>query len=361
MKKEEKELFFELCRFRQANDGKIEEYLKKGADTPAVLGHLFFNRMAAVAYGVLLKNNLLQKVNREFRNSLKGAYIQNIQKNKSYYFCVHALAKALEKCEGKYVMLKGAYMCSYYPRGYRTSNDIDLLVHPRDLYKAEEALEEAGFRQGYIRNEAFVSAQRKDIISSRIMRGETVPFIKEVNLPYMKYLEVDINFSLDYKNGQGDTVEKIISNARERYAAGRPIPLPEEDDFLIHLCEHLYKEAATYPWVEMHRDMTLYKFCDIYTLLYNRDLQHTDALVKRIKELGTQEACYYAIFCVAELFDFHPPAVIDILQKIGVENSDFLHEVVTPHDRGKATYSEKNIKKRFWIADRQALLKEVKK
>ena len=27
-----------------------------------------------------------------------------------------------------------------------------------------------------------------------MMRGETVPYIKEVDLPFMKYLEVDINF-----------------------------------------------------------------------------------------------------------------------------------------------------------------------
>lgn len=357
MKKEEKELFFELCRFQEADGQKIQQYLAAGADTPAVLGHLLFNRMGGIAYSVLLKNELLPKVNREFRNTLKGVYIQNIQRNKSYFSCVHSLARTLEKCRGSYVMLKGAYLCGYYPRGCRTSNDIDILVHPSDLYLVEEALQKDGFRQGYIRNETFVSAQRKDIISSRIMRGETVPFIKEVNLPQMKFLEVDVNFSLDYKNGQGDTVKKIISGASERCAAGKRIPLPSGDDFFIHLCEHLYKEAAAYPWIEMRRDMNLYKFCDIYALLYDRDPRQNDALIERVRELGTQEACCYAVYAVKELLGI-PKAAEQLLECLKPEDTAFLHEVITPHDRGRAVYLQKDIKKRFWTTDRRTLLKE---
>lgn len=357
MKKEEKELFFALCRFREANGEKIREYVSAGADTPAVLGHLLFNRMGGAAYGVLLKNELLSKVNREFRNTLKGVYVQNLQRNKSYFACVHMLAQALRECRGKYVMLKGAYLCGYYPGGYRTSNDIDILVHPNDLHLVEAALQKAGFRQGYIRNECFVSAQRKDIISSRIMRGETVPFIKEVNLPQMKFLEVDMNFSLDYKNGGDDAVKEIIAGGCERCPAGKRIPTPSADDFFIHLCEHLYKEAAAYPWVEMRRDMTLYKFCDIYTLLWDRDLKENGALTERIRKLGTQKACYYAVYAVKELLGL-PEAGEKLLESLQPEDTAFLHEVVTPHDRGRAVYLQKDFKKRFWAADRRTLLRE---
>ena len=87
MKQEEKELFKSLCSFKseEFNESLLEFV------TPTVLGHLFFNRMAAVAYGTLKKHNLLGKVNREFRNSLELAYTKNVEKNKSFFQCVQQI------------------------------------------------------------------------------------------------------------------------------------------------------------------------------------------------------------------------------------------------------------------------------
>ncbi len=205
MKKQEKELFKALCSFKAK---EFDEGLLQAAN-PIVLGHLFFNRMQAVAYGVLKKHNLLGKVNREFRNSLKGAYEQNLEKNRSFFWCINHVEEALSGCDCKYAMLKGAYLCRAYPEGYRTSNDIDLLVHPKDVTEVGNALLSAGFKQGNVRNGSFIPATRKEIIESKMMRGETVPYIKEVNLPGMQFLEVDINFSLDYKLGDITTSHLI--------------------------------------------------------------------------------------------------------------------------------------------------------
>lgn len=76
-----KELFKSLFSFKER---EFDESLLDAA-TPAVLGHLFFNRMQAVAFGTLDKHGLLGKVNRKFRNSLKGASNQNIEKNNSFF------------------------------------------------------------------------------------------------------------------------------------------------------------------------------------------------------------------------------------------------------------------------------------
>ena len=95
MTKQEKELFKSLCSFK--TDGFDERLLSFA--TPAVLGQLFFNRMQVVAYGTLKKNGLLGKVNREFRNSLKSAYDQNIEKNRSFFCCVQQLENVLANCK----------------------------------------------------------------------------------------------------------------------------------------------------------------------------------------------------------------------------------------------------------------------
>ena len=141
MNQKEKELFKSLCSFKSSD---FDEKLLKAA-TPAVLGQLFFNRMQGIAYGRLKNHGLRGKVNREFRNSLKGAYMQNLEKNNSFFECVRHLEEILSACDSPYAMLKGAYLCKWYPEGCRTSNDIDLLVLPKDVTKIANALLDGGF------------------------------------------------------------------------------------------------------------------------------------------------------------------------------------------------------------------------
>ena len=60
MTEKEKHLFKELCKFKSDSmDKSLIEFA-----SPSVLGHLFFNRMQGIAYGVLMKNQLLGKINR---------------------------------------------------------------------------------------------------------------------------------------------------------------------------------------------------------------------------------------------------------------------------------------------------------
>ena len=76
MNQNEKKLLKELCQFKKDTlDDALLQYA-----TPHVLGQLFFHRMQGIAYDTLKRNNLLGKVNREFRNSLCAAFEQNVQR-----------------------------------------------------------------------------------------------------------------------------------------------------------------------------------------------------------------------------------------------------------------------------------------
>ncbi len=360
MNKKEKELFWELCKFRNGDPKKRKAGLQAGAATPGVLGELFLNRMAGAAYGVLRDTEEFQLLNREFRNSLKDAYWVNRQKNESFFQGLRLLNSVLSGCRGKYAMLKGAYLCQTYPAGYRTSNDVDLLVEGRNVTEVGYALARAGFLQGSVRKETFVPAIRRDIVVSKMMRGETVPYIKEVNFPQMKYLEVDINFSLDYKNGDETLVADLIRNAETVCPGEVAVTTLNRLDFFIHLCQHLYKEATTYPWIQMKRDMTLYKFCDIYLLSYDWTEQDAAALAARIRELGSEKACYFAVYASACLFGLRSNPIQLLLSRIAPENLSFLHEVAVPGENTPWLYPEKDIVKRFWCRNRAETL-EVKK
>lgn len=356
MKKEERFLFKELCMFKKTTfDESLLEYA-----TPYVLGQLFFNRMQGVAFEVLKKHGLLSRVNREFRNALSGAYEQNTEKNNSFFNCIRELSMILKKCPCNVAMLKGAQLCALYPRGLRTSNDVDIMVLPDKVTTVGDLLYSYGFRQGNIRGGEFVPASRREIIESKMMRGETVPYIKEVNLPYMRYLEVDINFSLDYKNSGDDVLNRMLEKIELKNIIGdMQIPTFSEEDFFIHLCAHLYKETTTLPWVKMKRDMTLYKYCDIYMLLADMIDSDVEKMFKRAKELGMDKICAFAIFQSLELFDYFNSCAYMMSQKILNTSPDFLHNVFSPKDKKVYCYQNTDITDRFFMDDRFLDLKEV--
>lgn len=355
MKKQEKELLKALCSFRSS---KFDETLPEAA-TPSVLGHLFFNRMQAVAYGVLQQHGLLDHVNREFRNATKAAYEQNLEKNRSFFWCISHIEEALSVCGCPYAMLKGAYLCKAYPEGFRTSNDIDLLVRPKAVTEIGHALLAAGFEQGHIRNGTFVPATRREIIASKMMRGETVPYIKEVGMPGMRFLEVDINFSLDYKPGDTDLLSEMLGNTEVKEMDGFRVRTLRDDDFFVHLCSHLYKEATTLPWIEMMRDMTLYKYADIYMLLGDKSEAEIDGLFERAKKTQTSKICAFAVAQMSELFRFENQYAVERASKILRNDPEFLHTVVSPKDQKIYVFTEKSIEKRFFADDRKSLLEEV--
>lgn len=355
MKKKEKELFKEICKFKQ--EGFNESLLAYA--TPHVLGHLFFNRMQGVAYGRLEAANALGKVNREFRNSLKSAYEQNVEKNRSFYICVAKIAKLLSPLQGRIAMLKGAYLCRYYPQGYRVSNDIDLLALPQDITTIGMLLSGVGFRQGTIKNGVFIPAKRQEIIASKMLRGETVPYIKQVDMPGMKYLEIDINFSLDYKNGNDDLVANMLDRVVVLDEKMLGIPTLCREDFIIHLCAHLYKEATTLPWVEMKRDMTLYKYADIYMLLKEMTKKELEAIWVRATELGLEKECAYAIFETAELFDMQNHPAVEMAWRKVPNAAEVLYRVISPKDNKVYIYQTKDATMRFFMDNRRRDLKEV--
>lgn len=357
MNTKEKELFLELCKFNNVRAEVLKDLLPQYA-TAGVLGSLFINRMSGVAYDVLRSNGLLGTIDREFRNSLYNSYLQNTQKNESFFKCVQMLNDILKEHSGKYAMLKGAVLCRLYPTGYRTSNDIDLLVMPESITEIGNTLIKAGFRQGSIKNGEFIPATRREIIESKMMRGETVPYILTVNLPFMKFLEVDINFSLDYKNSDANGISKMLSRTNCINVKGLEITTLDKYDFLLHLCCHLYKECTTLPWIVMKRDMTLYKFLDIYLLLDLFTEDDAKRIFERAVELGIEDICACVILWTKKLLGVSNKAAVKLSKAQLSENRGILDTVIAPSEHKTYIYKQHDVKKRFFARTRINLLKE---
>ena len=358
MRTVERMTYMQLCRFRHTDKALLEELLQNGGATPAVLGKLFSERMAGIAAYVLEESGLVGQASREFRNALCGHRAYHAARNKSYKAAVQYLSRLLEKAMGEYVFLKGAMLCDIYPDGCRMSNDVDLLMSPDSISEIGEILADNGFLQGDVRNGVFVPAQRRDILSSRMMRGETVPYIKKVDMPFLTYLEVDLNFSVDAMNHKKEVTENLLTSRQQGFFCGEMIWTLQDADFFLHLCAHLHKEAATYPWVAMKRDMTMYKYADLYLLLDNMNMGLCGDIAQRAAELGLAESCIYAVKSTEDLFG-ESAAGQKLLCDLRRKDMSFMHRVISPAEKKTYQYRERNVVRRFFANDRARMLSEV--
>ncbi len=358
----EKQLTLELCRFRDCRKQRLEELLSQPLDFPWVLGQLLYNRMGGVAYYVLREQGLLGRVNREFRNALMSAYTSACRKTEAFQAELAGLSRIFDGADFRYAFLKGASLVSRYPIGLRTSNDFDVLVAPGDVSKVSDRLARAGFRQGNVRGGQFVPAGRREIIASRMNRGETVPFIRETGRPDMPFSEVDINFSLEFKPQQDAAVlERFLDAAVPGIATAEGALYTLADtDFLLHLCTHLYKEATVYDWVRMGRDLSLYKFCDIYLILRELSSEQADTLAEAAASCGLEKESYYSFSYTCRLFDIHTPQTDALLSRLRPEDDAFMTEIVYPSHGKWFTYAMDPVDWLF-CSDRRSRLQEIKK
>lgn len=359
--KPEHELILELCRFIQPDKDKVKLLMTDTLQWPYVLGQLLFHRMGGVAYHVLRECNLLGQINREIRNALKTIYDSAVLKTESMKRVLDDLTEILSAVKFPYALLKGSYLMTLYLQGLRVSNDMDILIRSCDITELEQSLKSHGFRQGHIRSGTFVPANRVEILSSRMNRGETVPYIKRIELPGMEYWEIDINFSLDYKPSQGDDfVDSFLQHVQPLIVTSYgALPTLDSVHFLIHLCCHLYKEASTYAWVAMDRDLSLYKFSDLHLLLSNwNDAVLYHELQERIISYSLQKECYYALFYSCELFKFKNELMNQLLQAIQPQDTCYLNAIIDPEHKKLYRYHEKFVDWLF-LSGRKERLYEI--
>ena len=114
------------------------------------------------------------------------------------------------------------------------------------------------------------------------------------------------------------------------------------------------------PWVEMKRDMTLYKYADIYMLLHDMTEREINAVFARAIALGLENVCAYAILETAGLFDMENHPAVEMAWQTLANDKDMLYRVVSPRENKVYTYRTKDVTKRFFMDDRLRDLKEVK-
>jgi len=301
-----------------------------------LLGGIMLNRIVGIAY-----DNLdLDTVPKEVIKVLKIVKQHNERSTDDFINNVCYVADILNGATFKYALLKGSFLTTkLYKRGLRTSNDIDILVEGKDVSALEKILLQNGFIQGYLNeNNEIIPASRREILHSRLNNGETVPFIKLID---GKKLEIDINFSVDYKADGARIVPQLLTDLHKVELNGHTFTTLNPVDFLIHLCCHLYKEATTYDWIINRRDLMLYKFSDINVMLTDfKDNKYYEDLIARIREFELEKECYY-VFCNSCIIYpelKHSTAIDMVLDTIKPEDLRYMRQIIHPSEKRILSY-----------------------
>ena len=246
----------------------------------------------------------------------------------------------------------------FYGEGERVSNDIDLLVEQKDISAISEVLKNMGFVQGYydFRESKIVPLPRAEILSRRMNRGETAPFVLETDDPCVPFVEVDINFSLDYLPNSHEEMLHAVLKDSLCYAGNIQggIRSLRADDFFLHLIMHQYKESVLYSMVQRSKDTELYKLLDIYLFIKRGYIELSD-LHNKVKKYGLERPVYSVMSSISELFsDFHFSDYASMFQPKDGED-----EVVDP-PTGRKFVWEKPLSERINFFDKECFLREVK-
>lgn len=357
----ENKLIVELSKPIDCNLNYIISAFEQKPDYAYVLGQLLFNRTGGIAYQNLKKCNTLSNINREFRNPLYMIYQNGCKRNDSYLEAESELSKIFSKADFRYSFLKGALLCTLYEAGTRTSNDFDVLISKRDIGKITKLLLSEGFEQGYLKNDVFSKATRQDIIYAQMNKGETVPFVKRISLPNMEWLEIDVNFSLDFNpiDDTGVVDDFLLKSEPLIKTANGNLSTLCLSDFIIHLCSHLYKEATTMFWIDNVRDLSIYKFSDIY-LLWKKyaSLPLSEELIKTIKKYHLENECAYSFYYMSKLFNVNDDILNTLIKKIFDRNEENLKIVFDPATK-KEYYFDTSFVDYLFCMDRKKHLIEI--
>lgn len=142
-----REIMLSLICF-EIQDVKINESIKKSLkDTTIFLELYTFSKkhdLSHIVASSLSKNDMLaqDEVSRKFQHQMMMAVYRYEQKK----FVLNNVKQILEEAEIPHIPLKGSVIQQYYPTPwFRTSCDIDVLIHQEDTDRAIRALSEAGY------------------------------------------------------------------------------------------------------------------------------------------------------------------------------------------------------------------------
>ena len=232
-------------------------------------------------------------------------FLQKSAKNlNQYQLNKKELMKFINTCYKKKIKLspvKGIYLSDflYKDSSIRKTDDVDILISIDDIPQITEILIQQGFtnRQYNKEKKEFFDYDKLTVMKYKMTMYNLLPFVKVQDDQLIIF---DISFALDFDRSTSNVVKNMLQAV---IVEQDKIPTMKGKDYLIHLLIHNYREASNASWIELSKDITLRKFCDIREFI--REILTDNELkmvVSEMLEINQKAALIFNIYSIYEIY-----------------------------------------------------------
>jgi acyl carrier protein len=264
------------------------------------------------------------------RSVLRAAYLYNRGRAQAWERERRQLFVAFETDGVRPVVRKGAYLspCVYPDPAMRYMEDTDLYVASDDVEQVANTLQRLGYQQGTD------SVDRRTVgplpRTTALFWGFNVaalpPFLRPTSDPYIDVFSIDLRRDLmEPASGKSLPAKDFRSRARQIRLAGETAWVPGNEDMLLDLGIHLYREATTLSSIRSGKDLCLIRFVDMVQWYRHAESElDIDQLVRLAERYGVEAEFYYSLHFTDVLF----PGVLapQLLDRLRPGNLSYLDE-----------------------------------
>lgn len=343
--------------FSDEDKRELQQVIKEDLNWLYIYHMAIKNKVLSLLYFNLCKLKYKSKIDCKLHQLSEFYQKGHERRNKKYFEEFMKVSKALYQAQIPFAPLKGAFLIPemYKDFGIRTINDIDCFVSHSNVKRLTQVMNSLGYRQmDYDENTGeFKEITREVDLLWKMNMNNLFPFSKLVDDDFCNIVEFDFSFSLDFRK-EVNIVDSMIDHAEK--INGRFCSYLRPEDFFIHLCCHLFKEATNVEWVELGQDLNIIKFCDIREyLLRFMDNASLNKAIEFAKKNDFEEAIYYTIYYLKEIYnDGYEQELLDY---INIEDSSFIHHF-GEREYGKKLTWNKSFWQRMFSEDNRDELKE---
>lgn len=289
--------------FAKAAIDEVVRSLEGGVDWYDVLSGCIRNKILPLAWHNLQTLALSGKVPHKIRELCSFYALGVARKNRALFAQFRIISGALESAAIRFAPLKGLVLVNeIYTMDSRQMNDFDLMISKGDRSRVRDLLNSLDFYESDY-DHASRSLKRLDRRRKALWAlymYNLPPFMKLLDDDYLPVVEVDFTFDIRFSSSK-PAAEEFLSQRCFYEPLGCEVLKAEE--FLLHLCCHLHKEAKNVLWVEMEADFNLIKFCDIreYVLHSMRSLDFARFL-ELARKYEVEAAVYFTFHYLSQIY-----------------------------------------------------------
>jgi len=262
---------------------------------------IFQHKIAPLVYQNFSQNKKLSQIPEVLAHDLRLEYFQCSLNNTRIYYELSEILKSAKENNIPIIALKGAVLAGLVYPSYalRPMEDMDLLIKPEDIRKANDMLVQLGWR----------CKVRDGLLEMINQQGYDIGYVKGDILLDLHTAIRELPSS-DY-----------WGNSQRKNIASLNMQILSYEDMLMHLCLHIYRHLQTIILLGGLSIIELIKLYDIVLLLRKfRDEINWDYIIRTGKDNNSEDGLYTILNVVDRDLGEHIPN--DVLKELKIDGAD---------------------------------------